>query len=156
MNGEGIMNGFIILLKKALGHIFFQNHGKRSFYRVAGHNLLTVKYGDNEKVLTFTKDISSGGILFFSDKNIQVGTLLDLAINLKGCFTIVKAKAKVVRSRPLKGGNKYEIGAQYTYIDRVGMEYIERKALGCVKKNRKDKKKCKDIKLSEDSREGFL
>ena len=63
-----------------------------------------------------TKNVSGGGILFESLKEIPVGTLLDLAIHLPTCSYALQAKGTVVRVEKTRSYGRYEVALSLVEI----------------------------------------
>jgi type II secretory ATPase GspE/PulE/Tfp pilus assembly ATPase PilB-like protein len=78
--------------------------------------------------LSVTKDISAGGLLFFSDEPIAADSLVELKIELPGSMKPVECLAKVIRSSELKDGS-FNIAACFLDIaasDKVRLnKYID-------------------------------
>ena len=63
-----------------------------------------------------TKNVSGGGILFESFKEIPIGTIVDLSIHLPTCRYALRAKGKVVRVEKTRNYGRYDIGLSLVEI----------------------------------------
>ena len=57
---------------------------RRRFIRLKAHHLLKYRVADKEevpKLLSFARNISAGGVLFYADKEVAPGNLVELEIS---------------------------------------------------------------------------
>ena len=85
---------------------------RRQYARVETNLYITYSIKGSPQVeagVFLTKNVSGGGILFESLKEIPAGTLLDLAIHLPTCLHALQAKGRVVRAEKIRSYGRYEI-----------------------------------------------
>ncbi len=85
---------------------------RRQYARVSTNLYITYSIKGSPKTdagVFLTKNVSGGGILFESLKEIPVGTILDLAIHLPTCAYALQAKGKVVRAEKTRSYGRYEV-----------------------------------------------
>jgi type II secretory ATPase GspE/PulE/Tfp pilus assembly ATPase PilB-like protein len=73
---------------------------------------------------TVTGNISAGGILFFSDESANVGSFVELKVELPDSEVAVSCLARVVRVEEIEPAKKYNIAVQFldiTSADRARM-----------------------------------
>ena len=102
---------------------------QRKFVRIQAHHLLKYKVVGSEEIpraISFARNISAGGVLFYADKKIPPGKLVELDINLPEHPTI-KVVAKVVRVVPLKKIGGFEMGAEFINIDEEDRKFMDEK-----------------------------
>jgi len=97
--------------------MFKQEKERRRFPRVKVQCLLQYVLEGSGKKVSYVKDISAGGVLFHSKEDIPENTLLDLEISLPKTESSLKMQAKIIRTKPLKGMEGFEIGAEFINID---------------------------------------
>ncbi|RMH71639.1 MAG: diguanylate cyclase [Gemmatimonadetes bacterium] len=98
--------------------LFFQE--RRIFVRVDAIYPVSYQLMDNSHDRrTHSKNISGGGILFYTDQPLELDQNLRLQIDLTPQERVIQAEAKVVRvvQYDEKGTNPYEIGISFTRID---------------------------------------
>ena len=102
---------------------------RRRYARVETNLYITYSVKGSEQVeagVFLTKNVSGGGILFESLKEIPVGTRLGLAIHLPTCSYALQAKGKVVRVEKTRNYGRYEVALTLTEIsDRDRRELIK-------------------------------
>ena len=103
------------------------NKERRKYIRLSSHHLLKVKEIDKNKDLTFIRNISAGGVLFYSKKDIEVNTMVELEINFPNYPNPIKATAKVLRTVSLTQVGGYEVAAEFISVDQDAREFINQK-----------------------------
>jgi hypothetical protein len=63
------------------------------------------------------KDLSAGGVLFYSSKNLGLGSLLDLKIDVSTAMPTVKCGGKVTRIEYTQPHSILRIATEFTGID---------------------------------------
>ncbi|MCK5579812.1 MAG: PilZ domain-containing protein [Candidatus Omnitrophica bacterium] len=129
---------------------------RRKYVRIENHDVLKCKrftandFGssqDEEMVRAVLKDLGAGGVLFESDKKIDVGTVLKMEIDVSGWERFksefyksdrmtrkepLVVLANVVRVEVVEPGRKYDIGVCFSAIDDghqwALMKYVKRVA----------------------------
>ena len=95
---------------------------RRQFTRVATNLYITYTIpggGAKEAGLFVTKNVSGGGILFESFREIPVGTVFDLSIHLPSSFAPLVAKGKVVRTEKTRPYGRYDVGLSLVEISEA-------------------------------------
>ncbi|MBP7087704.1 MAG: PilZ domain-containing protein [Candidatus Omnitrophica bacterium] len=114
-------------LKKFLG---WNIPEKRVFIRIKSHHLVKYKIiDDSQKVLSFARNISAGGILFYSEKKLPLNSTIEIKINIPPKPTPLNVVGKIVRVHPLKKIGGYEIGLEFVHIDEEDRNLIEKLVL---------------------------
>lgn len=114
---------------------------KRQFLRLSAHHLLKYKVlgaEGKEGMLSFVRNISAGGVLFHSNEYIKPGSTLELDINFPPSPESIKIKAKVLRSRELKGVGGFDVAVQFINLDEDIKKYIDGKIGNIVYKTKED------------------
>lgn len=112
------------------------NH--RKFVRLSGHNPLKYKVVNGESVeLSFTRNISGGGVLFYCKEDLSEGSIIELNLNLPGYPRPIDAVAKVIRSRRLKKVEGFDIAAEFIKVDEDARSFIDNKVNAETKKGKK-------------------
>jgi len=99
---------------------------RRQFIRINEHHLLKYKVFDKAKVLSFVRNISTGGVLFHSDEDIPVGSTVEMKISLPPEEAAINVVVKVIHTTPLKKLGGYNVGAEFVHIDEKDRGLIER------------------------------
>jgi len=104
---------------------------RRKFVRIDG--TFVVSYSDvrtpNPKTdITQTKNISTGGILFTTDRLFAPGTILRLRLRLPDSADYINIKVQVVGSNPLQKGRSllHETRVKFTGMREEDREAIKR------------------------------
>ena len=86
---------------------------KRDFHRMPIQCDLILKSQSSGKQFTAEgKDLSAGGVLFFTDVPLQEGDLLELHMEAsQALFSELNATIEVVRVEPLADAGKFSIGS---------------------------------------------
>ena len=116
---------------------------QRKFVRIQAHHLLKYKVVDSEEAareLSFARNVSAGGVLFYADKKIPPGKLVELEINLPEHPTI-KVVAKVVRVVSLKKIGGFEMGAEFVNIDDGDRKFMDEKIKAANSQSEKGRNK---------------
>ncbi|UCG34868.1 MAG: PilZ domain-containing protein [Candidatus Omnitrophota bacterium] len=103
---------------------------RRKFIRLKAHHLLKYRVVDREEVpnlLSFARNVSAGGVLFYADKEISPGNLVELEINFPEYPKPIKTVARVVRAVPLKEIGGFEMGAEFINIAESDRKFIDEK-----------------------------
>ncbi|MDD5218682.1 MAG: PilZ domain-containing protein [Candidatus Omnitrophica bacterium] len=95
---------------------------RRRFKRFDAY--MSVKFNapdDTEtKGISLSKDLSRDGLKMNSNKNVKVGTLINLEIDIPDDPKPVRTTAKVIWSRPSEGRNQgYDQGVRFLMMDPV-------------------------------------
>ncbi|MBD3245703.1 MAG: hypothetical protein GF333_01690 [Candidatus Omnitrophica bacterium] len=128
------------MLKSFKKH-FFRKKGRdrRKYVRLRAHHLLKYKILSPQEHLTFVRDISGGGLLFFSREDIPVGSVVELAVNFPASPLPIEGVAKVIRTRHLKKMGGYEIAVEFLELDEENRERIQRQ-IACVYEKKEQRK----------------
>lgn len=98
---------------KRHGAIFHQNKTDERVHQRAyldwGISYLDIDHWINGQGVI--RDISKGGIRFFTDTALEKGSLIDLEVRTNSNMLVMKEKAKIIRSSPIEEG--YEIGSMF-------------------------------------------
>lgn len=117
-------------------NIFSNSSGKekRVFTRLKTHHLIKYRVlSSREKTLSFVRNISAGGVLFYSEEELPLDSTLEMKINIPPNTEPVNVIAKVVRSHPLKKVGGYEVGVEFVHIEEEDRELINKRILGIYK-----------------------
>lgn len=127
-----------------------QGIDRRKFARLSAHHLLRYRVigleykvlgNDAESILTYAKNISAGGILFYAKQSIPVDTMIELSIIFPFYEQPIKAVATVRRFRELQKTGGFDVGAEFVNIEDNAREFINKKILKVLEEsNEKDKK----------------
>ncbi len=116
---------------------------RRRFIRVDGSFI--VSYTDifaqqPKSDLSQTKNISLGGILFTADRNISVGSPLNVKLKLPTTPDYINVRVKVVDCKERVKGIMYDVRAKFINISEIDRDSI-RKIVECYLKTMKGAKK---------------
>jgi len=103
---------------------------RRKFIRLKAHHLLKYRVVDSEEVprlLSFARNVSAGGVLFYADKEISPGSLVELEISFPEHPKPIKAVARVIRTVPLETIGGFEMGAEFINIDEADRKFVDEK-----------------------------
>lgn len=121
-------------------NIFFTSHGseQRVFTRLKTHHLIKYRViSSKEKTLSFVRNISAGGVLFYSEEELPLESTLEMKISIPPRVEPVNVIARIVRSNPLKKIGGYEYGVEFVHIDEEDREVINKRVLGINKRDKK-------------------
>lgn len=79
-----------------------------------------VKKGFTPEQFSVTKNISAGGLLFFSDESLPVGAIIELKIELPGGDAPIECLARVIRVDEVEEDKKYNVAA--CFLDITGAQ----------------------------------
>lgn len=110
--------------------------GKRRYGRIKRHFVvrLRIRPGQTQAEsltswnIVTVRDLSAGGILFNYDKEIEIGTLIDLKINFPLLITPIDCVAKVVRIEKPSLRAIVHIAAVFVDIGKKEKELVEKAA----------------------------
>ncbi len=98
-------------------------------YKVFESREQLLKRGYTPEHLSATKNISAGGVLFFSSRPLPIGAILELAIELPGERETIECLARVVRVKEVEVDKSYDVAACFldiTSAQRARLDkYIE-------------------------------
>lgn len=101
------------------------------------HHLVKCKSIGGKKELSFAKNISAGGLLFYVRKEIAPGSLVELDINVLSYSHPIKAVAKVTRVKTMKKTNGFNIAVEFINIDDADRDFINKKIANVFKRQKK-------------------
>jgi c-di-GMP-binding flagellar brake protein YcgR len=115
--------------------VLFKKEERRRYKRIPAHFLIKFSIpGENEDlVLSFIRNISAGGVLFFSEKKINPGTLIKMTINVPSATgepINVRSISRTIYAAKLRGLDGYNIGAEFAEIDPQDREALLTKLEG--------------------------
>jgi type II secretory ATPase GspE/PulE/Tfp pilus assembly ATPase PilB-like protein len=95
-------------------------------YRVFENEQELIKRGFTPEQLSVTKNISAGGLIFYSQEPLAIGSIIEVIIELPGAEEPIESLARVTRVEEIGGSNRYGIavcflditGAQRTSLNR--------------------------------------
>ena len=114
---------------------------RRRFIRLKAHHLLKYRVADKEevsKLLSFARNISAGGVLFYADKEVAPGNLVELEISFPEHPRPMKTVARVVRATPMEKIGGFEMGAEFINIDEADRKFIDEKIKSVYKYTEKE------------------
>jgi len=94
---------------------------RRQYARVETNLYITYSIAGSPQTdagVFLTKNVSGGGILFESLREIPVGTMFDLSMHLPTTPHALKARGKVVRAEKTRNYGRYEIGLSLVEISK--------------------------------------
>ena len=112
--------------------MFFKREERRKFQRVPTHLLMkyAIEGHSGAPKLSFIRNISPGGVLFFAEEEIPPGTPISIIMNMSspgGQPLQIKAVSRTIHMARIKGVNGYSVGAEFTDIDPADREFLIRK-----------------------------
>ncbi len=107
---------------------------KRKYTRFKGHYLIKYKVIDKKKVLSFSRNIGAGGLLFHSRERIPLKANIELIINYLPYPTPIKIIAEVVRIKSLPKIEGFDIAVQFINIKEKDREFINKRILSMPKR----------------------
>jgi len=116
-------------LKGILGKLFKKQkwEERRKFIRLSAHHLLKYKVLEKEEKLSFARNISAGGVLFYCKEQLPAGSTVELEVNFPQYPHPIKVVAKVIRAMELKKMGGYEIGAEFINVEEGAKNFIDEK-----------------------------
>jgi len=102
---------------------------KRKFIRLTAHHLLRYKIMEKGSQVSFARNISAGGVLFYSKEALPQGSMVEMEINFPHYPHPVKVVSKVVRVHPLEKLGGFEIGAEFVNVEEDAKDFINRKII---------------------------
>lgn len=102
---------------------------KRKYSRLRVYHLvkfLSISKPQGNMDIASLRDISGGGGLLLSDKELPLGSMLQIFINFPRLVNPISSLAKVVWQKRLPKAKKYEIGLQFLDLgDDIRSEIIK-------------------------------
>lgn len=92
---------------------------KRKYLRLKVHHLIkyrTLSEGDSSFLSASIKDIGGGGICFRTERDLPLGTNLEIKISFPHAATSIFASAKVVWKQAKKRLHCFEVGCKFIDI----------------------------------------
>ncbi len=105
---------------------------RRKYIRLSAHHLIKYKLVEKNKILSFIRNISAGGVLFFSKDDIRSGAFIEIDINFPNYPKPIKATAKVLRTVKLTDVGGYEVAAEFITVDSDARDFINEKIRSVV------------------------
>lgn len=96
-------------------------NGRKQPRLKANYLLRYVPIEGNMQEMTYvanTKDLSTGGLRFYSSRFLEEGTLLKIQVLVPPIDQTISAFARVVRVHTIRKHNQYEISLSYVEIDK--------------------------------------
>ena len=116
------------MLKKIKNLITSKIKDKRKFLRIGGHRLLRYKMVSEDKsVLSFARNISSGGILFHAKEEIPLSSVIEMEISFPSRPQPVKVVSKVIRVKRLKKVEGFEIAVHFLSVEDKDKDFMDKK-----------------------------
>lgn len=115
----------------------FKNN-KRGYVRLPAHHLIKYRVLEKERVFSYAKDISAGGLRFHCKESIPVGSIVEIMINFPGLAEPVKVLAKITWQKSLQKGSGFEAGARFVNIDEKARSFINDSILKFFKGKREE------------------
>lgn len=81
-----------------------------------------------------TKDLSTGGIRFYSPRFIEEGTLLKIQLLVPPIDQSISAFARVSRVHTIRRHSQYEVSLSYVEIDKKDYDLLSRFITSCLEK----------------------
>ena len=105
----------------------FENENRRKYIRVSAHHLLKYKLAEKKEEMSFGRNISAGGVLFFAKEDLPAGAVVELKINFPQYPHPIEATAKIVRTKTLKGAEGFEVAAEFIHVDEDAKDFINKR-----------------------------
>ena len=130
-------------LKRLFLYIIKKN--KRQFKRLNIHHLLRYKVVEKREeisYISFVRNISAGGLLFYSKEYIPKDSIVELEISFPPYSKIVSLKAQVLRTEFLNSVGGFNIAVKFIDPEKEVIDFINNKILKVYKKieNKKEEK----------------
>ena len=122
---------------------------KRKFKRLNVHHLLKYKViekkdeiKDEISYISFVRNISASGLLFYSKEYIPKGSILELEISFPPYSKTVNIKGEVLRVNFLRSIGGFNVAVKFIDLDKEVIDFINNKILKVYKKieNKKEEK----------------
>lgn len=112
---------------------------KRKYIRLKAHHLLKYKVLDKDAELSFAKNISAGGVLFYSREEVSLGSTVEMEILFPQYPNPIKVVAKIVWKKPVKNMEGFDLGAEFINVEEDAKNFINDRILA-IDKEMKEKK----------------
>lgn len=100
-----------------------KNH--RKYSRLPAHHLLKYRILEaQEAKVSFARNLSAGGVLFYAHEYIPVASIVELTINFPGAEQPIKVRASVLRVKEMKKIGGFEVAAQFVDLDEAANTFI--------------------------------
>jgi len=104
---------------------------QRRYIRLKTHHLLKYRIiRDETEIISFSRNISAGGVLFFIRQDLPLNCVIDLKINFPFYPEPVTVIAKIVRKDYSKVKGGYEMGAEFINIEDGVQDFLNQKIAG--------------------------
>lgn len=113
---------------------------KRKYPRLSVHHLLKYRILERQTPeVSFARNVSAGGVLFYAHEPISVSSIVELTINFPGSDQPLKVQARVLRVKELKKIGGFEVAAQFINLDEAVFSFINKRVIKSLagKKGRK-------------------
>lgn len=101
---------------------------RRRFIRLNAHCLLKYKAAGKEEIpLSFIRNISAAGALFYAKEALPLGSALELKINFLPQGQPITVASKVIRTKPLTKVEGFEVAVEFINIRDREREVINQK-----------------------------
>ncbi len=128
----------------------YRTPNSRRHKRLQAHSLVKFQtaesYGQAEPLISNVKDISAGGMRFWSEKYFAEGTLLRVSVWMPALERPFDALARVVRVRPAFQSGVYYLGLRFIEINRE-MQSSLNDFIEALASNRKTRRYIDDFKV---------
>ena len=101
---------------------------RRKFLRVGTYHLL--KYfsystqGDSYPILSISRNIGGGGIMFITKEQLRVGDKVEIELNFPPFGAPIKAIAQIIYSRKKERTDKWRVGARFIELGDPALDRI--------------------------------
>ncbi len=106
---------------------------KRGFMRLEEHHLLKYKIMVKGQKLSYARNISASGVLFFSNEPFAMGDVVDMEIIFPSYKEPIRARARVIRIKELQERNGFEVGSEFTEISEKAKNFIDQSIITIYK-----------------------
>ncbi|MCK4851608.1 MAG: PilZ domain-containing protein [Candidatus Omnitrophica bacterium] len=121
-----------------MGRMSFND--RRRFIRISEHHLLRYRVIDKDEEMSFTRNISVGGVLFHCREQLPQGSMIELDMNLPPYSRPIRAMAKVLRVEPLRKVGGFDIGVEFVSVDEDARNFLDEKIRSFCEKEQNKKK----------------
>jgi len=114
---------------------FFKRE-RRKHIRLKAYHLIkykVIKKSEERDAHPFVRDISAGGILFYSGEYIPKESVIEVEIDLPMHAQPLKATCRIAWIKPLKIGG-FDIGAEFIKIDKEIKKFLNERIVMVHKK----------------------
>ena len=96
------------------------------------------KIVNKDQEMSFVRNISAGGVLFYCKEKLSAGSMVEMEISFPHYPRPIKTVGRVIRTTALKKMGGFEIGAEFINVEEEAKDFINKQILSVCEEVKKE------------------